>query len=167
LLVLFLLQVRRLRFINIIYLAPLLALLFVAFQDHLASKFLSYGIFESPNATSGLWPLAIFLACYLCLFLADLAFCKRFFFLFVAEVLAFLLARVTYAGLRFQLLILFVFFCYISTIQLQEYKRGKLIICLFLIVGLFGFVGTLKNFLNNFDVPPSPFLPYHFFYEIN
>lgn len=150
----------------VLYIVPLLALFFYLFWERLAYKFLAYQMLESPGAASGLLPLVIFFAAYAVVSLADSQLWRRFSVLALLEALSFVLARFTYAGLRFQLLILFVLFCAISSISLQSYAKGKniVVMCLF-VIGFVGFLGSLKHYLDDSGVPPSPFLPYTFFWE--
>jgi len=79
--------------------------------------------------------------------------------------LAWWLTSVSYAGLRMQLLVLFVCFCSISTIQLKEYRYKRNVILFLFIIGLFGFIGKLNNFNDEMKDSGSPFLPYHFYWE--
>lgn len=165
-LVFFLLRLHRLRFLNLIYVLPFAIVFYGVFQGRLTDKFIVYAQLESPSLLSGLLPLAIFFACYLCLLLVDFRFAKRFMPLLILELLSFFLAKFTYAGLRVQLLILFVFFCLISEIDLKAYGQRKLLIVfIFFFIGFIGFIGTLRHYIADADVPPSPFLPYHFFWE--
>ena len=111
-------------------------------------------------------PLLVFFACYLIFIVIDKEESKNLYFLLVLQICSFFLARISYAGLRFQLLILFVLFCYISMVKFKFWKNRNLAIILFLLVGLIGFVGKLRNFNDGIDMSPTPFLPYHFFWEM-
>ena len=165
-LIFILLQVKKLHLRSLFVLILLLIFLFFIFEDRLLYKYYSYKVLESPGGLSGLVPLSVFLICYLGFYFVDREEARKSAFLFISQILAFFLARVSYAGLRFQLLILFVFFCCISGVKFEKWKNKKLAVGLFLIIGLMGFLGKLRNFSDDVGIPPSPFLPYHFFWEI-
>jgi hypothetical protein len=166
-LVFFLLRKNRFKILNLLYVTLFAIILYLIFQERFSYKFIAYTELESPSVTSGLLPLLVFLACWLNLLLVDSKFNLKFLPLLALEVASFVLARFSYAGIRFQLLILYVFFCFISGINLNVYRRKNyiLVISLFFLIGLIGFVGTLKHYTDDIGIPPSPFLPYHFFWE--
>lgn len=166
-LVFFLLRVRQFKILTLIYTFIFGCIFYALFQERLIYKYAAYADLESPSIFSGLLPLIIFFACYICLILVDRRFAKKFMLLFVLEVASFVLAKFTYAGLRFQLLLLFVFFCFISEIDLKAYGKNKiLVLSLFFLIGFVGFSGTLRHYINDAAMPPSPFLPYHFYWDI-
>jgi hypothetical protein len=165
-LVFVLFRVNKFKFLNLIYAILFAIIFYLIFQERLSYKIIAYAEFVSPSIASGSLPLLLFLACYLNLLLIDGGFGRRFMPLLALEAVSFLLAKFSYAGLRFQLLILFVFFCFISGIEFEKYGRKKmLVVSLFCMIGFIGFVGTLKHYIDDIGVPPSPFLPYHFFWE--
>ena len=166
LLVFVLLQTKRLRVVNLLFFIPILIFLFFIFEDRLLYKYSSYVVLDSPDGLSGLVPLLVFFACYLVFIVIDKEESKNLYFLLVLQICSFFLARISYAGLRFQLLILFVLFCYISMVKFKFWKNRNLAIILFLLVGLIGFVGKLRNFNDGIGMSPTPFLPYHFFWEM-
>lgn len=135
------------------------------FWNRLAEKLFSYSEMYSPNIYSGLAPLSIFTACYLVLLRYRNKVDLNIHLMFLLEILSFVMAKYSYAGLRFQLLILFSLFCAISTYKLDSYKNKKIVLTLFLIIGLIGFVAKLKNFADDYGNPPSPFMPYTFLWE--
>jgi EpsG family len=165
LLVFLLLRIRNFKFSTIAFALPLAMIFYSIFDERLAYKFIAYTQLESPDFLSGVLPLGVFLACYFNMMLIDRKFVKKFIPLLILEVASFILAKFTYAGLRFQLLILFVFFCLISEVNLNEYKRKVVVLFLFFLIGLIGFAGTLKHYVDDANMPPSPFLPYRFFWE--
>ena len=160
-----LLRVRNLKLSTLATVLPFAIIFYLIFDERLAYKFIAYTQLESPNILSGSLPLGVFLACYFNTFLIDRKFIKKFTLLLILEVGSFVLAKFTYAGLRFQLLVLFVLFCYISEISLNNCKRKKVVLFLFFFIGLVGFAGTLKHYVDDVDMPPSPFLPYRYFWE--
>lgn len=160
-----LLMMKRLSFKVIVNLMLISVIVGYAYWDRLAEKIIGYLEFQSPNLYSGVMPLGIFIACYIVL----LRYRERVGFnihlMFLLEILSFILAKYSYAGLRFQLLILFSLFCAISTYKIDSYKNKKIVLTLFLIIGLIGFLAKLKNFADDFGNPPSPFMPYTFLWE--
>ena len=166
LLVFALLAAKHFKFSKLAFLIPLGLIFGIIFQDRILYKFQSYQTLASPGILSGALPLLIFLGCYLNLMIADKKLGFKFLPLLILEIASFLLAKVSYAGLRFQLLILFVFFCQIAAIELEKYNRRNWVISFFLIIGLIGFSGKLRNFSDGIDSTPTSFLPYHFFWDV-
>jgi hypothetical protein len=152
---------------NLVLVLPFIALFGFAFADRLAYKFAAYQMLESPGSASGLLPLLIFFGAYIAVCMGDKLLVHKFAFLAVLEALSFILARFTYAGLRFQLLILFVFFCSISSITFTNYAgRKNIVVGCMLMVGFVGFLGSIKHYVDDMGALPTPFLPYTFFWEV-
>jgi hypothetical protein len=164
-LVFILLQANKIKISHIKYLLPVTLIFIVFFQERLLYKYSAYQTLESAGPLSGLLPLLLFVTTYCVLTLLSKAFSKKLFLLLVIEVASFSLASVTYAGLRFQLLALFALFCFVSDIRFDKYTHKKAVITLLCIVGFVGFLGKMRNFSDGADLPPSPFLPYHFYWE--
>ena len=154
--------------ISTFILSLLFAIVFyLIFQERLDSKFAAYAQLQSPGVLSGTLPLLLFVACLLNLYLMSPEIGRKFIPLLIFEVLAFVVAKFTYAGLRLQLLVLFVFFCSISSIDQRAWTKKKMVaIPLFFLIGLLGFMGSLKHYVEDISTPPSPFLPYHFFWNV-
>lgn len=163
-LVFFLLKVNRLKVSTAIYMAPLFLAVYIVFEQRLLYKLLSYQMLESPSNTSGLMPLIVFLLCYLIIFFESSAFSRQLLFFLIAEIAAFMLAGITYAGLRFQMLILFSFFGALSAAHFQSLFKKNAIPIFLLVVGVIGFSGKLRNFSDGSFEPGTPFLPYSFFW---
>lgn len=164
-LVFILLQANKIKISHIKYLLPVTLIFIVFFQERLLYKYSAYQTLESAGPLSGLLPLLLFVTTYCVLTLLSKAFSKKLFLLLIIEAASFSLASVTYAGLRFQLLTLFVLFCFVSDIRFDKYTYKKAVITLLCIVGFVGFLGKMRNFSDGADLPPSPFLPYHFYWE--
>ena len=164
-LVYLLLIIKNLNFKVFINLTLISIIVGYLFWNPIVKKFISYSEMYSPNIYSGLAPLSIFTACYSVLLRYRNKVDLNIHFMFLLEILSFVMAKYSYAGLRFQLLILFSLFCLMSTYKLDSYKNKKTVLILFLIIGLIGFVAKLKNFADDYGNPPSPFMPYTFLWE--
>ncbi|MDP1522641.1 MAG: EpsG family protein [Methylotenera sp.] len=164
-LVFLLLQLKRIKLSNFAFLVPIIFIFLYIFEERLLEKYASYQEFSSPSLYSGIFPLFIFASCYGVLVFSKVRKIATINILFFAEVSSFLLAKFSYAGLRFQFLILFVLFCLIADIKLREYKNKSVVIALFIVIGLCGFLGKLKNFTDEYTYAATPFLPYELFWN--
>ena len=122
----------------------------------------------SPSATSGLVPLFLFLLLFLIFyFYSEKTNSKKILFLILLlEIGSFMLAKITYAGLRFQMLFLFSLVLLIK----QEFyciAKKKEFVMLIISLGIFGFLSTAKNLTANVEDVASPFIPYKFFWQEN
>ena len=161
-----LMQLHKIRFRHALYSIPLMVVFYYVFDERLLYKFAAYQDLTAPSGTSGLFPLIIFFACYATLILARFEYAKLYFPIFLLEIASFMLTRITYAGLRFQLLVLFSFLCCISVIELQKLTRNrKAVYGLFIAIGILCFAGTVKHYIDDEGQPPSPFLPYQYFWD--
>lgn len=166
-LVFFLMQLHKMRFRHALYSIPLMVIFYYAFDERLLYKFAAYQDLAAPTGTSGLFPLIIFFSCYATLVLARFEYAKLYFPILLLEIASFMLTRITYAGLRFQLLVLFSFLCCISVIELQKVTRNiKMVYGLFIVIGMLCFIGTVKHYIDDEGEPPSPFLPYQYFWDV-
>ena len=148
--------------IVILFFIPFLSLNLTYFYD----KQDLYRDVASPGSTSGLGPLILFLSIFISfLFYSGKERSTNILFLILAlELGSFMLAKITYAGLRFQNLFLFSLIILIK----QEYytitkKNEYLMMLIFL--GTFGFLLTVKNIGAVVEDVNSPFLPYVFFWQ--
>lgn len=141
------------------------------FSEYLQIKFLAYELFQSPSEFSGIAPLFVSTAALFAWYF-DAPRHERsktlVFTLFVLALVAFLAARYTYAGLRFQYLILFLIFLSfqyrISAFRIKPQRRTYL---LFFAVGLLGLSTQLRNLLEGAGEGDSPSIPYTFFWQIS
>ena len=120
----------------------------------------------SPSGISGLAPLILFLLIFtsFVVYTFDTRSNALLILLLVFEVLSFLLAKISYAGLRFQLLFLFALILLIK--QEQELITNKRsFFKIMLILGLIGFVLTMRNITAINDDFEASFVPYQFFWE--
>jgi hypothetical protein len=139
------------------------AVLFVGiFEDRILYKFASYEVLVSPGELSGLFPLLIFVFLWIFSLCAQRGVGFYSFAMVLMQVAAFILARYSYAGLRFQLLLLFAYFCFTARyIKINTASRYLAI----LFIGLICFMGKYKHFIDDEGNPPSPFMPYHFIWS--
>lgn len=137
--------------------------MFFVLKNYLLYKISDYSDFVSPSIFSGSQPLIITFLILLC----NTYFYKNNFrrnvFLFITQILFFILTKFTYAGIRFQFLELF----YIIVILCNDegILRNRKYIYLLFIIGILGFALRLNNFISTSDQGGSPFLPYRFFWE--
>lgn len=136
--------------------------------DYFYGKQDMYKDFYSPDISSGLSPLIIFLLIYF----TFLFFCKNelnrlnkvIHIILLLEILAFILAKFSYAGLRFQMVFLFSLILFISN-NFNLLKDKTKIMYYFGLIGIISFLITIKHFNYNDDEVASPFLPYKFYWD--
>lgn len=136
---------------------------FFILKSYLLYKISDYSDFVSPSVFSGSQPLIVTFLILLCNTYFYKNNLRRNVFLFIIQMLLFILTKFTYAGIRFQFLELF----YIIVILCNdEYiLRHRKYIFLLFIIGILGFVLRLNNFISTSGQGGSPFLPYSFFWE--
>ena len=170
--VLFFMSELKLKVIVITFSLVIVILYFTTFSiinlDYFYGKQDIYKDFYSPDILSGLSPLIIFLLTYF----TFLFFCKNelgnlnkvIHIILLLEILSFLLAKFSYAGLRFQMLFLFSLMLFVSNnINLLQSKT-KIMYC-FWFIGVISFLITVKHFNSNDDEVVSSFLPYKFYWD--
>lgn len=125
----------------------------------------------APEGLSGLSPLILFLLIYFCFLLfyegKIIEIQKQIHIILILELLSFILSKISYSGLRFQMLFLFALMVFVSN-NIDLSKNRFKITCCYCIISMISFIITLKHF-NYYDAQVlSPFLPYTFFWnEIN
>lgn len=136
------------------------------FYGYLVAKFNAYENFIPPSGLSGLAPFIISL-CTLMIWFFDIQLRKNkqaIFSLFLLVVLSYALAQITYAGLRFQFLVIFML---VLSIQFQmdywDIKLGKKAAYMAIFTGFIGLMSQFRNMLDEYGSGESPFLPYVFF----
>ncbi|WP_322084620.1 EpsG family protein [Burkholderia sp. BCC1972] len=136
----------------------------VAMPVYLGDKTDLYSGMAAPNASSGLLFVLLQTAMLVTLwrFRADFSVPRTgFWLLAVLEAAFYGLTRVSYAGIRFQLLLTFL----MAVVMLRQYRPASgrmshaLAVCLFLI-GLVALAGRFNNMLDEAGRGASPFLPY-------
>ena len=136
--------------------------------DYFYGKQDMYKDLYSPDISSGLSPLIIFLSIYF----TFLFFCKNelnrlnkvIHIILLLEILAFILAKFSYAGLRFQMVFLFSLILFISN-NFNLLQDKTKIMYYFGLIGIVSFLITIKHFNYNDDEVASPFLPYKFYWD--
>lgn len=147
----------------------LLVLFGVGFSDkmvYLLDKQDAYKDLVSPSITSGLVPLLLFLLLQITFFIFSSTerSNKILVLLLFFELMSFALAKISYAGLRFQMLFLFSLIILIKQqIDLIE-KKNTFFVFIFCI-GFFGFLSTMKNIVAKVEDVESPYIPYKFFWQ--
>ncbi|WP_143224006.1 EpsG family protein [Acinetobacter sp. ANC 5054] len=135
---------------------------FYFLKDIILIKISDYSELSSPSITSGLQPLIItFLIFVVNSFFFKINI-KRNSFLLIIQVLFYLVSQISYAGLRFQFIVLF--FLIISLINDQNCKNFKLYLLIMYLIGILGFMLRFRNMLQEYGLGDSPFLPYTFFW---
>lgn len=135
------------------------------FGEAIALKMVDYEFLVPPTAWSGVAPLAITLSTLILIVHerrvwphVSLWPVLGFFLLALAT---YGLARLTYAGIRFQFLVLFcvLVFLQVMVSRLREPIPRRVLVAMWLI-GLLAFSFKMRNFFDDYGVGPSPFLPY-------
>ncbi|MCA8093502.1 EpsG family protein [Burkholderia anthina] len=161
-----LLQIGRLRLLRYAGLAVAIGgVLFAMHHDALLAKVGLYAAFTPPAQMSGSAPLVLALLTLAAGWMLLARMPRTLVFLFVCEIASFALARMSYAGLRFQWLVLFAMGCQFVPLQrMPGVRRGHVIVSL-AVIGAIGFAMRLRNMLGEYGLGPSPFLPYRFFWQ--
>ncbi|TCC94159.1 EpsG family protein [Pedobacter frigiditerrae] len=147
--------------------------LIIAFGVNFSDKLLyfvdkqeAYKDLVSPSITSGLFPLLLFISLTITfvIFSTKERSNKILIVLLVLEIASFALAKVSYAGLRFQMLFLFSLIILIKQENFLIEKVNVFFACVFCI-GLLGFFSTIKNITTQVESAESSYIPYSFFWE--
>lgn len=139
--------------------------------DRILAKLLSYQAMESPSLFSGLAPLFLTLLFLLVVFMGfkregvKVGDYKFIFSMIFFSVLFFCVAKLTYAGLRLQWLMLgyaisYGFYYFRDRIAIAKVDR-----ILFFVIGFLGFFANYRYYISGAMVGDSPFLPYIFYWE--
>lgn len=157
------------RFRALVYAVLFGALVMLGFSDHLLLKIAANELEQSPSALSGIVPL---LATWSVLWTwaadrqAYQGANRKVWGLFALSLLSYGVTQVTYAGLRTQLLIVFLtslaFACHLRANNLHLLRRTVTI--LIAISVIFGAL-KLRNFAHVAEDAKAPFIPYKFIWE--
>lgn len=141
--------------------------LFSLITDRVAGKRDSYSEIFSSSVFSGLMPLIIVFLMYVgFLKFGEKKNSKLIHMILLLELLSFVLAKFTYAGLRFQGVFMYCMIIYLkNNIDYVEARHMNKIIYYLLFICLLGILILIKNISVNVDGDMSPFLPYKFFWE--
>lgn len=153
------------RQISIKYLLPgiLFSILVVIFYyDRLLYKLAAYELIQAPGMVSGTAPLILVFAIYMCCVVLKFKNIMYLTFLFSLELLFYVLAKFSYAGIRLQLLVLYVLCCALPDLEVMNSKRRVFFAFGILMIGLLGFSFKARNMIDGEGSGDSPFLPYGF-----
>jgi hypothetical protein len=148
---------------NFIVICFVMILGFFTLQGYLVDKLSLYSEYSSPSIFSGVQPLII---SFLLLTTNSIFFKKnlrRNSYLFVIQLIFYIVTQFSYAGIRFQFLELF--YIIVLLVLDKETKNYNVYMLLLMLIGLFGFLFRLNNFYSTIGQGESPFLPYNFFWE--
>lgn len=160
-----LLMARRLSVKHLIMGGLCAGILLLIFFDRLLFKFSAYGELEAPSGLSGLAPLLLFAMIYISMVVLSFRNVVYLTFLFVLEIAFFVLAKFSYAGLRFQFLTLFALLCTVPRCSVMYSRNRAIFLCLVFFIGILGFVSKSRNMIDGVDSGESPFIPYQFYWE--
>ncbi|MDB6047659.1 MAG: hypothetical protein JWR17_405, partial [Pseudomonas sp.] len=127
--------------------------------------FTVYGELKAPNGLSGLAPMLLVIRLYISTILTSLKDVKYLTFLLILETAFFLMAKFSYAGLRFQYLTLFAFLCILPRCAVMRSPDRAIFLALIFTVGILGFASKARNIVDGANVGDSPFIPYQLFWE--
>jgi hypothetical protein len=133
---------------------------------YLIDKKEAYTFSYSPSRFSGILPLAVFLIIYI----LYIVYTKKSFLIpeihifLILETISFILAKYSYAGLRFQMLFVF---CLILSIKnnFSLYKSKIFFLKSFFILSLLLYAIFIKNIITAESDLDSRYLPYEFFWN--
>lgn len=133
--------------------------------DYFDNKADAYSALTRPTGLSGLSPLFIFTAIFLVHNSISTLKSKYIYILFGLQIVSFFLSMKSYAGLRFQNLIIFtLLICIVNFSKVPTVIPTKRIFALF-IIGIICLTLKLRNFMNEDALIETPFLPYEFYWE--
>lgn len=138
---------------------------FAFFIDRLSDKKGAYSEIYAPSITSGLAPLGLVLLIYLnyIWFHKGTKYSKLIHIIVVLEVLSFILAKFTLAGLRFQGAYMYCIILYLKNNTREEHLSFRYSVNL-LVISILSIVVFYKN-ISTVQKEVTPFLPYKFFWE--
>lgn len=143
----------------------LISVFFYLLSDKLLFKYLMYAESNAPDGYSGILPLFISVILISSVYFITGKIDKYPLILLTFEFFAFYLTSITYAGLRFQLLVLFSIFCWLTTLKIDSSRSLRKLAYVFIIIGFIGFAGKIRNFESEKIDSGSPFIPYHFMWD--
>ena len=159
------LDVRKIVIISLITLLPYWFL-----SSHSEDKISAYSEAYSPTEFSGIAPLSItiFASTILILFCKTIpAFNYNIFRILAIQFTFFGLSFLSYAGLRLEWLLLSFFSYFLA----RSFSSGKIELSstgrnCFVLIGFLGLAFQYRYYIMSYGYPPSPFLPYRFFWQV-
>ena len=135
--------------------------------EYFVSKLTLYSLLYSPSFFSGLSSLLV--SFFLLLTIASnekkVLKSKVFYYLLTMVIFAYFFTFLSYAGLRIQSTILFVIMIYLKE-MFEKFEKKKEVLSIIFFIGLFGLALRLRNFNTINEEVTSPFIPYHFLWQI-
>lgn len=153
---------------NLIVIFPAILLPYLFIFSHAEDKFTSYSDYSSPSEISGFSPMIITILASI----ISITFCKfnnefkiNIIKMLVIQLIFFCLSKFSYAGLRLQWLLLSSLSYYLAKISSSgKLELSKTAVNCFVMLGLLSFVLQYRYFV--LDLSETPYIPYHFFWEI-
>lgn len=142
--------------------------LFSLFTDRISGKVDAYSEIFSPSLFSGLAPLLTTLIIYIVFlyFKKGNLSSKLIHVILVFEIFSFIMAKFTYAGLRFQGVFMFSMILYLKhNIDVISVSYIRKLIYILILLSIASLIIFLKNIYVIVDGDMSPYLPYKFFWE--
>jgi len=139
---------------------------FAFFTDRISDKQNLYTEIFAPSFVSGLAPLLTVLILYInfLYFHRGLKYSKLIHIIMIAEILSFVMAKFTYAGLRFQGAFMYGMILYLKNNTKLDQLHWRYI-TVFFIMSIFSILVFFKNITTVVEDNYTPFLPYKFFWE--
>ena len=140
--------------------------IFADYSVYIFNKQDLYKDYVSPSSISGLAPIILFILIFssFVVYTSNTRPNNLLILILIFEGLSFLLTKVSYAGLRFQLIFLFALILLIKQEQnIITDKRSFFKFMFF--IGLIGFMITMKNITFIDEEAESTYVPYRFFWE--
>lgn len=142
--------------------------MFSLVTDRISGKTDAYSEILAPSLFSGLAPLFIVLMMYssFLYFQRNKPSSKLIHIILILEILSFIMAKFTYAGLRFQGVFMYCMILYLKyNLDTLSPHYIKKYIYIMLFISIIGMLLFIKNILGVVEGDMSPFLPYKFFWE--
>lgn len=144
-------------------------ILIIFFESYLTEKFYAYQTINIESGSGGLAPLLLS-GLLLVNFYSDKEFRDvskwQLQVLGVISVATYVITQFTYAGIRLQILNLFLICIFlVSFIDLKKIKINQKTLFVLFLIGLVGMGFRLRNFYNEAGNGEAPFVPYHFSWE--
>lgn len=161
--------VHELRWRALAYAIPFVFLVVVSFSDYVLFKIVANEGLQKPEAFSGLAPLGL-TWCLLLAWISDRGIRRyalgKLLLLLLLSLLTYGIAQLTFAGLRLQLLVVFLT-CLLLACHQRHYgmeitRRTTIII---LLIGILFGALKLRNFAQTDESSDAPFVPYKFYWE--
>ena len=154
---------------QLLYLLFVVVFIMFRFIDfgYFKNKLDAYKVLQVPSALSGVSTLIVSFSLMFIVALYNNHILKRrlFYLLAILTLLAYGFTFITYAGLRVQATVLFTIMLLLKS-RFNFFSKKKEATILIFLLGLIGFILKLRNFSTVVENVDSPFIPYHFIWEV-